>query len=72
MPPKKGKEPIAEVYDSVTDGLKSLYRTKIRPVEEQFKFGEWQQPEKFPKIKCARWYANIRLADNSDCLVNPE
>lgn len=32
--PKKPKEMIAEVYDSVTDGLKSLYRTKIRPVEE--------------------------------------
>ena len=32
--PSKKKEPIAEVYDSVTDGLKSLYRTKIRPVEE--------------------------------------
>ena len=27
-------EPVAEVYDSVTDGLKQLYRTKIRPVEE--------------------------------------
>jgi EH domain-containing protein 1 len=44
MPPKKGKEPIAEVYDSVTDGLKALYRTKIRPVEEQFKFGEFYSP----------------------------
>lgn len=31
--PKK-KEVVAEVYDSVTDGLKSLYRSKIRPVEE--------------------------------------
>ena len=31
--PKK-KEPIADVYESVTDGLKQLYRTKIRPVEE--------------------------------------
>lgn len=30
----KSKEPVAEVYDSVTDGLKHLYKNKIRPVEE--------------------------------------
>jgi len=41
--PKK-KEVVAEVYDSVTDGLKSLYRSKIRPVEESFKFGEFYSP----------------------------
>jgi hypothetical protein len=31
---KKKMEPVAEVYDSVTDGLKSVYRQKIKPVEE--------------------------------------
>ena len=30
--PKKEKE--AEVYESVTDGLKQLYKQKIRPIEE--------------------------------------
>ena len=34
MAPKKRMEHAAEVYDSVTDGLKALYRGKIRPVEE--------------------------------------
>jgi hypothetical protein len=33
MSPKR-KDAQAEVYDSVTDGLKQLYRAKIRPVEE--------------------------------------
>ena len=31
---KKKMDEVAEVYESVTDGLKSLYRSKIRPVEE--------------------------------------
>ena len=34
MPPKKKGDVVAEVYDSVTDGLKQLYKSKIRPVEE--------------------------------------
>ena len=34
MAPKKKMDHVAEVYDSVTDGLKSLYRQRIRPVEE--------------------------------------
>ena len=34
MPPRKKGDVVAEVYDSVTDGLKQLYKTKIRPVEE--------------------------------------
>ena len=38
------KEQVAEVYDSVTDGLKKLYRTKIRPIEEAYKFGEFYSP----------------------------
>lgn len=42
--PKKSKEVIAEVYDSVTDGLKQLYKTKIRPVEEAYKFGDFYSP----------------------------
>jgi len=28
----------------VTDGLKSLYRQRIRPVEEAYKFGEFYSP----------------------------
>jgi multisubunit Na+/H+ antiporter MnhB subunit len=32
------------LFDSVTDGLKHLYRQKIRPVEELYKFGEFYQP----------------------------
>lgn len=35
---------MAEVYDSVTDGLKALYKSKIRPVEEAYKFGEFYSP----------------------------
>jgi len=35
---------VAEVYDSVTDGLKALYKSKIRPVEEAYKFGEFYSP----------------------------
>ena len=41
---KKGKEHIAEVFDSVTDGLKALYKSKIKPVEEAYKFGEFYSP----------------------------
>jgi len=44
MAPKKRMEHAAEVYDSVTDGLKALYRGKIRPVEEAYKFGEFYSP----------------------------
>ena len=40
----KGKDQPAEVYDSVTDGLKRLYKTKIRPVEEAYKFGDFYSP----------------------------
>lgn len=41
-----GPEPAnAQVmFDSVTDGLKHLYRQRIRPVEELYKFGEFYQP----------------------------
>mmetsp|Transcript_60626 Transcript_60626/g.100671 ORF Transcript_60626/g.100671 Transcript_60626/m.100671 type:complete len:546 (-) Transcript_60626:328-1965(-) len=38
------KEPIAEIFESVSDGLKQLYRTRIRPVEEAFRFGEFYSP----------------------------
>ena len=44
MVKKKGMEPVAEVYDSVTEGLKALYRAKIRPVEEMYNFGEFYSP----------------------------
>ena len=42
--PRAKKEPIAEIFDSVTDGLKQLYRSKIRPIEETFRFGEFYSP----------------------------
>lgn len=32
------------LFDSVTDGLKHLYRQKIKPVEELYKYGEFYQP----------------------------
>ena len=38
------KAPVAEVFESVTDGLKSLYKQKIRPVEETYKFGDFYSP----------------------------
>ena len=44
MAPKGQKGVVAETYDSVTDGLKQLYKTKIRPVEEAYKFGEFYSP----------------------------
>ena len=40
----KKKEPVAEVFESVTEGLKTLYRTKIRPVEELYRFGDFYSP----------------------------
>ena len=41
--PKK-KEVIAEVYESVADGLKKLYSSKIKPVEAMYKFGQFYSP----------------------------
>lgn len=38
------KEPVAEIFESVSDGLKQLYRSKIRPIEEAYKFGEFYSP----------------------------
>jgi len=38
------KEPAAEIYESVSDGLKQLYRSKIKPVEEAYRFGEFYSP----------------------------
>uniref|UniRef100_A0A6T9E1W8 Calmodulin n=1 Tax=Haptolina ericina TaxID=156174 RepID=A0A6T9E1W8_9EUKA len=40
--PRKEKE--AEVFESVTDGLKQLYVKKLKPVEEAYKFGEFYSP----------------------------
>jgi len=40
----KKKEPVAEMFESVSDGLKQLYRQKIRPVEELYRFGEFYSP----------------------------
>ena len=41
--PKK-KEQVAEMFDSVTDGLKQLYRAKVRPIEELYRFGDFYSP----------------------------
>jgi hypothetical protein len=38
------KDPQAAIYESVADGLKQLYRQKIRPVEEAYRFGEFYSP----------------------------
>lgn len=38
------KEPVAEIYESVSDGLKQLYRSKIKPVEEAYRFGDFYSP----------------------------
>lgn len=32
--PRAKKEKEAEVFESVTDGLKQLYKSKIKPLEE--------------------------------------
>ena len=40
----KKKEPVAEIFDCVTDGLKQLYRAKVRPIEEQYRFGDFYSP----------------------------
>lgn len=33
-----------EVYNNVIDGLKKVYKKKLRPLEEQYKFGEFHSP----------------------------
>lgn len=38
---KKGHLSARECYGSVVEGLKHLYRTKVRPVEEMYKFAEF-------------------------------
>ena len=40
----KKKEPVAEIFDCVTDGLKQLYRSKVRPIEELYRFGDFYSP----------------------------
>ncbi|KAG2500095.1 hypothetical protein HYH03_001679 [Edaphochlamys debaryana] len=42
---KDGKKPVPmKVCTSIIDGLKQLYFTKVRPLEEQFKFGHFFSP----------------------------
>jgi len=43
---KKNKQPdIGDpIYTSVIDGLKNLYRTKIKPLEETYKFADFHSP----------------------------
>ena len=38
------KEQIAEIFESVADGLKNLYNAKIKPVEMAYRFGEFYSP----------------------------
>ena len=40
----KKKEQVAEIFDCVTDGLKQLYRSKVRPIEELYRFGDFYSP----------------------------
>eukprot|EP00918_Siedleckia_nematoides_P010749 GHVU01023509.1.p1 GENE.GHVU01023509.1~~GHVU01023509.1.p1 ORF type:complete len:536 (-),score=79.31 GHVU01023509.1:146-1753(-) len=42
MNKEKGKEP--EVFDTVTEGLKKLYTTKLLPLEEHYKFHDFHSP----------------------------
>ncbi len=39
---RKRKEP--EIYDNVSDGLKKLYKQKLLPLEEHYKFHEFHSP----------------------------
>lgn len=39
----KRKEP--EVFDTVADGLKAIYRTKLLPLEEHYKFHDFHSPQ---------------------------
>lgn len=39
----KKKEP--EIFDSVADGLKSIYRTKLFPLEDHYKFHDFHSPQ---------------------------
>ncbi|GLC45016.1 hypothetical protein PLESTM_001675900 [Pleodorina starrii] len=42
---RDGKKPVPmKVCTSVIDGLKQIYFTKVRPLEEQFKFGHFFSP----------------------------
>ena len=38
------KQKEAEVYQDVIDGLKKIYRKKLRPLEETYKYGEFHSP----------------------------
>jgi len=40
----RAKEREAEVFESVTDGLKQIYKQKLKPMEEAYKFGEFYSP----------------------------
>lgn len=39
---RRKKEP--EVFQTVSDGLKKLYKTKLLPLEESYKFHEFHSP----------------------------
>lgn len=39
---RRRKEP--EVFQTVSDGLKKLYKTKLLPLEENYKFHEFHSP----------------------------
>eukprot|EP01111_Echinosteliopsis_oligospora_P016010 TRINITY_DN6518_c0_g1_i1.p1 TRINITY_DN6518_c0_g1~~TRINITY_DN6518_c0_g1_i1.p1 ORF type:complete len:524 (+),score=116.24 TRINITY_DN6518_c0_g1_i1:40-1611(+) len=46
LPPKPGQQADSHdpIYTSVIDGLKFLYRTKMKPMEETYKFGDFHSP----------------------------
>lgn len=41
---KKKEDPAAEVYPSVIEGLKKIYATKIKPLEQLYQFDEFYSP----------------------------
>ena len=41
---KDAAEEPERIFSSITDGLKKLYKSRIRPVEELHRFGEFHSP----------------------------
>eukprot|EP01116_Phalansterium_solitarium_P019345 TRINITY_DN5359_c0_g1_i1.p1 TRINITY_DN5359_c0_g1~~TRINITY_DN5359_c0_g1_i1.p1 ORF type:complete len:332 (+),score=13.93 TRINITY_DN5359_c0_g1_i1:79-996(+) len=41
---KKKEDPAAEVFPSVVEGLKKIYATKIKPLEQLYQFDEFYSP----------------------------
>ena len=40
---KKSADPSSD-YDTVVEGLRNIYKTKLLPIEQQYKFHEFHSP----------------------------